>query len=274
MRIMTIRDLRGPISPVYLAFAGGLCMYSVESYLRLGFDAGGALAFMGIIFGIYTLNRLTDVTEDFTNDIGRLLFYQRNRIFAVLGGASLAASFAGLIWAGKLSWLHWLLLGIGLGYSFRVVPWYQGRGLHWIRIKEILFVKNLSVAFLWGGSIFFLPIHYSGGRGFQDAGTWLLACGFIVCALNCTLFDDIVDEPGDRVAGIKTVPTVWGPARSIGFLLVVDALWIVSAVFLSLAYRLDLAHLTFLAATGLYPLCYLIPHGRTLRAGNAARRRN
>ena len=35
---------------------------------------------MGMIFGIYTFNRFTDTAEDFTNDIGRVLFFQRKRV--------------------------------------------------------------------------------------------------------------------------------------------------------------------------------------------------
>src|SRR5207253_2314327 len=145
MWFSTLRDLRGPLYPCYLALAGCLCVCSVESYLGLGFEMGGVISSMGIIFGVYTLNRLTDTTEDFTNDIGRLLFYQhRRRTFFFLGGLSLAASFGWLVWTGKLNWLHWLILCIGLGYSFQSIPLRWRGTFHWTRIKELLLVKNLS----------------------------------------------------------------------------------------------------------------------------------
>jgi len=267
MRINDVRNLKAPLNLVYLSFAGWACVYSVEAYLHLGFELGGSLTFMGIIFGIYTMNRLTDTVEDFTNDIGRLLFFQHKRIFFCLGAFSLAASAGWLLWEGKLTWLHYLLMCIGLGYSFRIVPWYARGGMRWTRIKEMVLVKNLSVAFLWGAAIFLVPIHYAAIRNINEAHVWLLAAGLIISCFNSTLFDDIVDEPGDRVAGIKTVPTVWGVHRSIRILLSIDAAWTLLAVTLAFAYRVNAGHAMFLVGMGLYPLAYLLPHSRSLNVG-------
>jgi 4-hydroxybenzoate polyprenyltransferase len=264
MRFHAVQDLKAPLNLVYLALVGWACVYSVEAYLHLGFELGGSLTFMGIIFGIYTLNRLTDTLEDFTNDVGRLLFFRHRRTFLCLGAFSLAASFAWLLWEGKLTWLHYLLISIGLGYSFHILPWFARGHLRWTRVKEMVFVKNVSVAFLWGASIFLVPINYAAAGNIKDPRVWLLAVGLIISCYNSTLFDDIVDEPGDRVAGIKTVPTLWGVERSIRTLLFMDAAWILLAVALALALRLDTGHVLFLVGLGLYPMTYLLPKWRSL----------
>ena len=269
MRIVDVRDLKAPLNLVYLSLAGWICIRAVENYLRLRFEWGASLTYVGIVFGIYTVNRLTDTVEDFTNDVGRLLFFRHKHAFFFLAVFSLAASTAWLLWAGKLNWVHYLLLSIGIAYSFRIIPWYGPSGLYWTRVKEMIVLKNLSVAFLWSTSIFLVPILYAGADGVDKSRVWLLAIGFAVCTLNNTLFDDIVDEPGDRVAGIKTVPTVWGPQSAILFLMGIDALWIVTACVLSIAYRLGIGHMAFLAGMGLYPLVYLIPHLRTVRGAKA-----
>ncbi|MDB5050315.1 MAG: UbiA prenyltransferase [Fibrobacteres bacterium] len=253
-----IRELKPAAILLYLSLMGFLSIFSVQKYLGLGFEPLNCLSFMGIIFGVYTLNRFTDTTEDFTNDIGRLLFFQRKRAFLFLAEASLAASIGILLYVGKLNWMHFLLLAMGFGYSYRLVPWYsRTRGFRMLRIKEMTFVKNLAVSFLWSSSVFVVPVLYSGAAGFDRVMVWLLAGGLFISTFNNTLFDDIMDEPGDRVAGIKTLPTLWGGRKSIALLMTVDVAWLLAVAALRLAGRIDSGHAAFLAFLGFYPFLYL-----------------
>jgi 4-hydroxybenzoate polyprenyltransferase len=242
----------------YLSMMGFLSIFSAQKYLGLSIEPLNGLTYMGIIFGVYTLNRFTDTAEDFTNDIGRLLFFQRKKAFLYLAVAALSTSIGALLLAEKLNWMHLLLLAMGFAYSYRMIPWYsRAGGLRLVRIKEMTFVKNLAVSFLWSASVFVVPILYSGAKGFDVIMVWLLACGLFISTLNNTLFDDIMDEPGDRVAGIKTLPAAWGARNSAAMLMTVDVAWLIGVAFLRLGHRIDSAHAAFLAFLGLYPFLYM-----------------
>ncbi|HKP97556.1 MAG TPA: hypothetical protein VJ385_17565 [Fibrobacteria bacterium] len=253
--------MKPAITLFYLSMMGFLSIFSTRKYLGLAFEPLDCFSFMGIIFGVYTLNRFTDTTEDFTNDIGRLLYFQNKKTFLYLALTSLAVSILCLLYMQKMNWMHVLLLTMGFGYSYRLIPWYsREQGLRMLRIKEMTFVKNLAVSFLWSSSVFVMPILYSDASGFNATMVWLLACGLFVSTLNNTLFDDILDAPGDRVAGIKTLPTLWGSRNSMRALAAMDILWIAGVVTLRMAHRIDSPHATFLAFLGVYPFTYMGLH--------------
>lgn len=243
---------------LYLSSMGFLCILAAQKYMGVKVEPVNCLSFMGIIFGVYTLNRFTDTAEDFTNDLGRLLFFQRQKAFLYLACASLAASLGFLAFKDKLNWMHFLLLGMGFAYSYRLVPWYaRGTGFRLLRIKEMTFLKNLAVSFLWGASVFIVPILYSAPVLNHRGMIWLLACALFLSTLNNTLFDDILDEAGDRVAGIKTLPTVWGAGKSQLMLMALDVLWLLGVTGLYLAGNIDQSHAAFLAFMALYPFVYM-----------------
>lgn len=256
-----LAELKPALVLFYLSFMGCFCVLSVQIYMGLPIDPVICLVSMALIFGIYTYNRFTDLEEDFTNDISRVIFFQRKRGYFFLAVSALAGSIAYLTVAGKLSWLHLLLLGIGICYSYRMIPWWSaGIGFRLLRIKEMTFVKNLAVSFLWGSCVFAVPILYSSGPITHHGMAAFLGIGLFLSTLNNTLFDDILDEPGDRVAGIKTLPTVWGARRSYLLLWVLDVAWlgIVAASFL--AGSLDAGHAGFLSLLALYPIVYMALH--------------
>lgn len=242
----------------YLSFMGCFSVFAVQMYLGLGFQPLICACSMGIIFGIYTSNRFTDSAEDFTNDIQRALFFQRRRVFYALAIAAIAGSMAILMAKGKLNWLHFLLLGMGFCYSYRLIPWYAPRrGLVFIRIKEMTLIKNLAVSFLWGGSIFLVPILYAAADIRRPFLVALLGAGMFLSTLNNTLFDDVLDADGDRAAGIKTLPAVWGGWNSIRMLWALDAVWVAGCAVLWILGRLDGSHAAFLIFMGLYPAAYM-----------------
>ena len=258
-----LRELKPAFILVYLSAMGCLSVFSVQRYLGFGFQPLNCLSFMGIIFGIYTMNRFTYTVEDFTNDIGRMLFFQKQKFFLMLAVASLLGSIGVLLVMQKLNWMHVLLLAMGFGYSYRLVPWYsRSEGFRLLRIKEMTLVKNLAVSFLWSSSVFVIPILYSGAGGVHPIMIRLLSAGLFISTFNNTLFDDIMDEPGDRVAGIKTLPTVWGGRNSMRLLIAVDLAWLIFISALGLAHRIDCIHAAFLAFLGLYPFLYLGLHAR------------
>lgn len=256
-----LQEMKPALLLFYLSFMGCLCVFAVQMYLRLRFEPLICLCSMGIIFGVYTYNRFTDTEEDFTNDIGRLLFFQRKRGFLFLAVAAVLASVAALLFLHKLTWLHFALLCVGFCYSYRAIPWYTpAGGFRFVRIKEMTFVKNLAVSFLWSTGVFAVPILYSSAAVRSSPMILLLGAGMFVSTLNNTLFDDILDEQGDRVAGIRTLPTTWGARKSYLLLWILDAAWLVATAGLWAAGRVSGGHAAFLAGLGLYPLTYMGLH--------------
>ncbi len=253
-----IREWKPVLILFYLSFMGCLSVFSVQMYMGIRFQPLICLCSMGIIFGIYTSNRFTDTAEDFTNDIQKALFFQSKRIWYGLAIGALIVSMGILLVKERLNWLHFLLLGMGFCYSYRLIPWYfPGRGLRLIRIKEMTLVKNLAVSFLWGGSVFAVPIMYSSTTVTGVFTIVQLGLGLFLSTLNNTLFDDILDEGGDRVAGIKTLPTTWGARNSLRLLWTLDLAWILwIAICLTLG-KLNGPHAAFLMFLGAFPIGYM-----------------
>jgi 4-hydroxybenzoate polyprenyltransferase len=251
-------DLKPALILLYLSSTGFLGIFSVQHYLKLKFDPIICLCFMGLIFGIYTFNRFTDAQEDFANDIGKFIFFQRQKSFFVLAMLSVAVTLGTLTYIEKLNWWHIGLLLTGFGYSYRAIPWFTFKyGFRLVRLKEIVFVKNLLVSFWWPASLLAIPIYYSDQVINNAAPISLIATALFIAILNNTLFHDIMDEMGDRVAGIRTLPTVLGSRASYVFLWVIDSIWILFILSLYILGKLNGPHTLFLIFLTLYPACYL-----------------
>lgn len=254
---ISLKEFKPILILLYLSVTGFLCIFSVQRYLHLPIELVSCLSFMAITFGVYTLNRFTDAEEDFTNDIGRMIFFQKKKSFLFLAILSLAGSFGYLIFVQKLNWMHLAILAIGIGYSYRVIPWFsKEKGLELYRIKDMTLIKNLAVSFLWGASVFVLPILYARATfNFLDIG--LLALGLFISTLNNTLFDDILDEPGDKIAKIKTMPVTFGVVPSQLALITIDIIWIGLVSIFFFIGKINLVHYFFLTFLGLYPFLYI-----------------
>lgn len=263
MRLLKAKlvEMKPALPLFYLSIMGCFCVLAVQIYLGLGIDPMICLVSMAIIFGIYTYNRFTDLEEDFTNDIARVLFFQKKRAYLAIAVTALIGSVAFLFAAGKISWMHHMLLVVGVCYSYRLIPWWTpALGFRLLRIKEMTFVKNLAVSFLWGSCVFAVPILWADVPVAQTGTIAFLGIGLFLSTFNNTLFDDILDEAGDRVAGIRTLPTSWGARRSYALLLGLDAVWLFAVAALAVAGVLDPGHAAFLALLAVYPIVYMGLH--------------
>ncbi|MBD3392771.1 MAG: hypothetical protein GF418_11775, partial [Chitinivibrionales bacterium] len=66
-----LNDVLPLIVILYLGVLGMYCVHAVQLYIGAPPRILAGVIFMGIVFGIYVLNRFTDITEDFANDIGK-----------------------------------------------------------------------------------------------------------------------------------------------------------------------------------------------------------
>jgi len=242
----------------YLSATGYMAMISVQRYFGIPRDSVSALCFMAIIFGIYTLNRFTDSAEDFANDEGKFLFFQGRPIFLGLALTALATGTVVLLALEKLNWLCLMLLAAGFCYSCRIIPGFMAGRFRLIRVKEVPLVKNLLVSFLWSASVLALPAQFASQAIPKSQGFAALAGGVFLMILNNTLVHDVMDESGDRLAGIATVPTLMGGRATLWMLWCLDAAWIALLASLCLMDRLPAASAVVPALVVAFPAVYTL----------------
>ncbi len=256
-----LKDMKPLIVVLYLATMGFLCVSAVQWHFAGQLDILPGITFTGFIFGIYVLNRYTDTREDFANDIGKFFFFSERKYLLYLAIGTLAACCIALMAVGKLNWYHLGVLGIGVAYSYKLIPLYRAHG-GWARarIKDIPGLKNLVVAFLWGASVFAFPLLHHTQSILDMQLAILFGIGMFVSTLNNTLFDDIRDEAGDRIAHIKTLPTLFGQRVCISSLVLIDVVWAGTIMALMASGAVPEAPGMVLLFLAVYPLSYLGLH--------------
>jgi (E)-4-hydroxy-3-methyl-but-2-enyl pyrophosphate reductase len=170
------------------------------------------------IYAMHALNHLLDLGAAEYNDPDRSQFYQKyRRVFAITGtGAALFS----LALAFPLGLAPFLLLtamsGLGLLYSYQIVPAVWQRFMHMKKIKDIPASKSLSVALGWGGVTTLIPAmgeHQTLSPTL--AATFLIICAFVY--IRSGLFD-ILDIQGDMIVGKETLPILIGEEKTTRFL--------------------------------------------------------
>jgi 4-hydroxybenzoate polyprenyltransferase len=214
--------------------------------------------FMGFVFFIYMINRFSDLQEDFTNDIHKAVFFFERKSLLKFSIALMAAILITMLALGKLNSFHVFLLACGAAYSYKVIPWYTfQKGFSLTRIKDIPILKNITVASLWGISIFAIPLYFTGGPLENIQQISILVIALTISSFSNTLFDDVMDITGDLVARTKTIPTLYGKKRSYQIIFAANLLWGATCTLLYFIGKLDLAHLTFVLLVSLFPILYV-----------------
>lgn len=258
---ISLSALRPVLLVIYIAAMGMACVLSVMIYLGVRPDPAAGVVFMSLVYGIYMINRFTDMSEDFANDADRAVTFSNARILFYAGAGAMALGLLYLVLAGKLTQFHLLIVAVGLVYSYSLIPWYRrSEGLVFLRLKELPLVKNLVVALLWGTSVFAVPILFSAGSVRDPLAVSMLVLTLTMAVLNNTVFSDIKDVAGDRLAGSRTMPVLAGVRPTYLFLVLVNGLWFVFFTGLFLAGRLDGPHFLFILAVSLFPAVYMVPY--------------
>jgi 4-hydroxybenzoate polyprenyltransferase len=243
---------------LYLALLGFLCVHAVQLYIGTQPRPAVGLIFMGIVFGIYIFNRFTDITEDFMNDIGKYVFFSRRTIIYKAGIAAVVLVLIALVALGKLAPYHLLLVSLGVLYSYRLLPWYSKRkGVFFLRLKELPLVKNIIVSSMWGTAVFAIPILFTGFGASNHPQIYVLVMVVAVSTMNNTVFCDIRDVAGDRVARNKTLPVLWGVRRTYVMMAAVNAAWLTAAAGMLMLRVYDVKHFAFILAMAAYPAAYV-----------------
>lgn len=175
-------------------------------------------------FFVNLLNRVTDVAEDTKNGIVGTAFVARHqRAFTIAAFAAPLGSLAITHFVAPwLSLPRLVVLLLGLGYSYRIVP--TPSGLR--RIKEIYAAKNLGSALIFVLTGFVYPLAVADAIVPWSTVVVLIAF-FVPFEVTFEILYDLRDIEGDTAEGVPTFPVRHG--RN-GARRLIDALLVASGI--------------------------------------------
>ncbi len=225
----------GPIA--WLALAAGLQMLGALLYFKSPADPILVSTYFLIAFSIYLFNRFTD-HEDSYNYPDQKMYFQKQTVLKAIPVVLISLSMIVLALTDRLVLWHGILIVGGIVYSASIIPFFRKKSFIFIRLKDILFVKNIIVSILWGVTPFAIAAGQKGAV-IQDHGTLLiLILAFSLTTLITAIAYDVPDANGDRHAGIKTITTRFGEKITAYFLL---SIGLAGGLIVGLAFLLGIA---------------------------------
>ena len=242
---------------LWLPASAALCLVGVQLYLHQGPKPPTALMVAGQTLFIYALNGLSDEAEDSVNDAKRAATLRRTAWW-ILGAATSVMLVSGSLLAvqGRLHLVYLAVTLVGVAYSFRVIPCSSsGRGnFEWVRLKDVLFVKNLTIGVTWGTAVFVVPMLDHSDSMRAPTALVLIGISYVLLVTENSIFCDLRDELGDRQAGVRTLAVRFGPSRCQVGILGVALIWCAVLIGCLALGVVDARTVTFLALLSLlYP---------------------
>ncbi|KLK88046.1 hypothetical protein SZ63_02955 [Methanoculleus sediminis] len=221
----------------------------------LPFDPVAAAILMLVVFAVYNLNRKTDEDEDAINHTERYAFTKEYEVVlfrSAVGAYVIALCLSGIQGLGSL-FVTTVPLVAGIVYS---VPLFPAR-FGFRRLKEVPLMKSLVVALSWAFPPALLPVCHAGLPA--SAATGIVGIFFFFLVFINTVVFDIRDVEGDLASGVKTLPTIIGPKRTLLLLTAINVT--VGGVLVLAAGLLPGFHPVLLLAAGIgyvqgYLLCF------------------
>ena len=198
---------------LFLALNSAFVVYFSFILYELAVSPAILLAAFLSTLSVYSLNKVTDMLEDSINKPDRTLKSRSH--YLVPAVVCCLISLAIGIAEGPLVFLVLLTpLIIGFVYSVKVCKTLP-------RLKEVLGVKSVLVAFSWAFTGSLLPVL----TGLVAAEKIFLVFLYIFIQLfvNTVLFD-VLDMTGDGVSHVKTIPLRFGKTGSMHLLFIANSL--------------------------------------------------
>ena len=249
-------------SNIYVAIGAGSLSYTSSLLQQVEPQFTYFFVAFFYVYAMHLLNHFTDKASKL-NDPVQTMFYGRHRRFLLVTGFLSAFIALGLgAYLGLLPFIFVLVMsGIGLMYSFKIIPERLAQSTGIYRLKEIPGSKTMFTAVAWGVLAALIPVVCSDQ---EISGATAIAFFFVagMIFIRSGLFEIMAIE-GDRVVGKETLAIALGKERTFTLLVggslafVAMLLWAAWAgVIPSLGYTLSLS--------GLYMLGYLILYHRGL----------
>ncbi len=205
----------------------GTASMAAASALALGVPTAPLLLVMAYLFsyGAYMMNRSTDIDADSVSHPERTAHLgSRRRYLPVISGGCFVLGYALALTVNFVFFLALLApLAFALAYSVGSKRLVGVIGVS--KLKDKLLVKNLFVSLGWSLVPVLVGFYY---LRFALVLFWLGVFIFLRLMVNTLIFD-VRDVEGDRRAGIKTVPVVYGARRTF---LVMGAIDVAALAFL------------------------------------------
>ncbi len=197
------------------------------SALLMGFTPTFPLLLMAYLFsyGAYTINRSAEIDQDKLSHPERTKHLEtRKKYLPYVAGSCFAIGYF-LAILTNIPFFLALLAPLALAVAYSVGSKKLVRVLGVKRLKEKLLMKNVVISFGWS----LIPVLV--GFYYAQFGLMIIALApFVFLRLmESTIFFDARDTQGDKVNGIRTIPTVYGFLRSFTIMDVVD---LVSGIYL------------------------------------------
>jgi 4-hydroxybenzoate polyprenyltransferase len=160
-------------------------------------------------FVVNLLNRVVDLVEDEHNHIAGAELVRRHRRRTVIVGVAvlLVSLLASAIWWPDTLWARLPFHALGTLYNWRLLPFPSGRR----RIKELMLWKNVASATGFLLTCFAMPLLvHPLHAGVSVATVVVTMAFFFFFELSYEVLYDLRDVDGDRLAGVKTWPVLFG----------------------------------------------------------------
>ena len=243
-------------SNIYVAIGAGSLSYTSSLLQQVEPQFTYFFVAFFYVYAMHLLNHFTDKASKL-NDPVQTMFYGRHRRFLLVTGFLSAFIALGLgAYLGPWPFIFVLVMsGIGLMYSFKIIPERLAQSTGIYRLKEIPGSKTMFTAVAWGVLAALIPVVCSEQ---EISGATAIAFFFVagMIFIRSGLFEIMAIE-GDRVVGKETLAIALGRERTFTLLffsslvfvaMLLGAAW--AGVIPSLGYTLSLS--------GLYMMGYLI----------------
>jgi 4-hydroxy-3-methylbut-2-enyl diphosphate reductase len=249
-------------SNVYVAIGAGSLSYTSSLLQQVEPQFTYFFVAFFYVYAMHLLNHFTDKASKL-NDPVQTMFYGRHRLFLMVTGFLSAFMALGLgAYLGMLPFIFVLVMsGIGLMYSFKIIPEGLARSTGIYRLKEIPGSKTMFTAMAWGVLAALIPVVCSDQ---EISGATAIAFFFVagMIFIRSGLFEIMAIE-GDRVVGKETLAIALGKERT--FTLLVGGSLAFVAMLLAAAWAGVIPSLGYaLSLSGLYMLGYLFLYHRGL----------
>jgi 4-hydroxybenzoate polyprenyltransferase len=205
---------------VFLALNGALVVVFACFLYGIEISSKVVLAAFLATFSVYCLNMITDKKEDAVNRCETAS--KKTHYYIVASAAAMLVSMAIGI-SISLSALIILAapLLIGCVYSIQITKSIP-------RLKEVVGVKSVAVAFSWALTGALLPITIQSMPAYKEVLVFFYL--FAQILVNTIIFDAL-DIRGDRVSGINTVPIALGLKNTKKLLLTINGSLVIWLLF-------------------------------------------
>ena len=198
----------------------GTASIAATSALVLGRTPTWDLLLMAYLFsfGAYMVNRLSDFDQDRVSHLDRTQYLEgRRRSLPAIVVTSFGVGYAFAL-LRNLVFFAGLLVPLVLAVAYSVGSERMGRVLGMSRLKEGLFVKNLTVSIGWSLIPILVGLYY-----LQLPAVIVALCPFVFLRLIVnTIFFDVRDVEADAAYGVRTIPVSLGTDASQKLMNVVD----------------------------------------------------